>query len=507
MNAPVFRPPAHDLRSPWPLLLFISVLLVTYGYEIFSFNLTIDEEVTASVGRLTRAEWSLAEGRWSMAALTVLIPNPVAPAVSTALGVGLAGVSWWILSRRFLGLSPWAACGVAAVAATVPTLAFTFSFMTIAYAVGVGHLFLLGFAAGISSSTWPRRILGVLAGAAAIGIYDTFVVAIAAIALGLVIHTPTIKNAAIALGGTVVAFATSRVIGLLASFITGQTQGAYTSGFFDIAGFVTHPLGRTRDAITDVLATFFVAPDRFGLTSPWLGILMIVMTVLAAVAVVLGASTARGRIIRIVAFALLLALPVVVEAIGVVVVLRSMIYLPVIVLVIGSLAVEQLARLSDRSSERLSERSSRIWVRSVAIAAVGLVALTVVGNAIVSNRLFSIAGTTYSLDRQLAFEIGEEKNRLLYGLPTDIPLVIAGRHAWPSGAFTEVHETIGLSFFDLDERRAIAFLHGHGVTVIEPTEAQQKRLEDDASRLPPYPYDGWMEVRDGVLLMNLGEAP
>jgi hypothetical protein len=87
------------------LLLFVSALGLTYGYEVFSFNLTIDEEVVVGLGTVQYATQWVAQGRWSMGILTLAIPSPVVPAVSTGIGVALSGFAWWMLSRRYLAMT------------------------------------------------------------------------------------------------------------------------------------------------------------------------------------------------------------------------------------------------------------------------------------------------------------------------------------------------------------------------------------------------------------------
>ena len=66
-----------------------AVIFLSYGYEIFNFNLTIDEEIHAGHG----GQWLtwIAQGRWGMGAINnLLVPNPVVPV--TSLFVGLLGL-------------------------------------------------------------------------------------------------------------------------------------------------------------------------------------------------------------------------------------------------------------------------------------------------------------------------------------------------------------------------------------------------------------------------------
>jgi hypothetical protein len=169
-----------------------------------------------------------------------------------------------------------------------------------------------------------------------------------------------------------------------------------------------------------------------------------------------------------------------------------MIYLPILVLALASIAHDRDWRTPARAT-----------LPVVAVVA-SLAILTVVGNAMISNRLFSVAATTYALDQQLAFQIGQEKDRLIGDPGREVPLVVNGLHGWPSGVFTGVHETFGLSFFDLNADRTRDFLDDHGVLVREPTAAEAARVEDALAGMPVYPEDGWMGLDHGVLVLNFG---
>ena len=137
-----------------PAVIFGISMLVAYGYERFLFNLTIDEDIIAPSDRWQRFVGSIGQGRWAMSALSLILPNPVTPGVSTRIAVTASAVAWWLFSRRVLGLSGWQSLFAATLAWTVPTLAFIFSFSTIAFAIGIGNLFLVGFIVGLRSMSW-----------------------------------------------------------------------------------------------------------------------------------------------------------------------------------------------------------------------------------------------------------------------------------------------------------------------------------------------------------------
>ena len=496
---PRVREPREREYPEWtsllPAVLYITAIVLAFGYEVFSFNLTVDEEVTAVFTRAQRITGSIAEGRWTMATLTGLLPSTVIPVVSTAIGVGLSALCWWLLARRYLGLSPWKAAVACSVAGTFPVLAFLFSFSTIAWVIGIGSVLTLAFAAGISSTRLRDKILGVLAGAAAIGTYETFLIAIALIALALAARKGTFRSLIEGTIGAIAALVASRLIGFLYSVVFSIPVGNYTAGFLDIPGFLADPVGRSRLAVGDVFGTFLLTSDRFGLGAPTLALFSLVLLAAAGAATVIKRGAPGRPAVRVIALVGMVFVPFAVEAVAVVVVFRSMLYLPILLIALASIAFSHDWRLT-------------IPLRKAAVVAfASLTVVAVLTNAIVVNRLFSTAATTYALDLQLAFQIGQEKDILLKGQESrELPIVVQGLHGWPDGAFTSVHETIGLSFFELNETRTARFLEDHGVLVHEATDAQHERVADTLKDMPVYPNEGWIAVENGVLILKFTEA-
>ena len=71
------------MRKAGPVAAFVLAVTMTYGFEIFSFHLTLDEELFGEATQGSYALLWLAQGRWAMGALTMLVPSPVVPVVST----------------------------------------------------------------------------------------------------------------------------------------------------------------------------------------------------------------------------------------------------------------------------------------------------------------------------------------------------------------------------------------------------------------------------------------
>jgi hypothetical protein len=492
-------PVKDTMRRAAPVLAFALAIAMSYGYEIFSFHLTLDEELFGEATSSSYALLWLSQGRWAMGALTLLVPSPVVPVVSTLLGVVLTAAAVWIVCRRCLDLGRWPTAAAASLACTLPTLSFMFSFSTIAYGIGVGNALLAVYFVCISSASWLRRAIGVVAFAFAIGIYDSFLVAGVALALAVLCSRPTWFKTALVLASIGLAFALSKLIAAVSQWAFGVGQDAYVGQFVDVAGLVSDPSSRLKRALASVWDVAFLSEERFGLHSPWLGVVLAALVGLA-IAGALRADGVRGKVVHLLGLAALLALPVAMELVAMApVLLRSMVYLPMIVAVLAGWAVRGMATLPSRPAA----------IASGLLAA--LTVLAVVGQATISNRLFAASEMTYAQDQNLAFDIGQEKERLVQTEPGEnVALYISGTHEWPTSVLVPAKENLGVSFFagqagpDALQYRTAAFLRSQGIAVRMPDGKEMERSKITAASMPSYPEAGWISYSQGVLVVNFG---
>lgn len=489
------------MRRAGPIAAFVLAITMTYGFEIFSFHLTLDEELFGEAAQGSYSLLWLAQGRWAMGALTMLVPSPVVPVVSALLGVVLTSAAVWIVCRRCMRMGLWPTALAASLACTLPTLPFMFSFSTIAYGIGVGNLLLVAYFVGITSKSWLWRSVGVFAFAFAIGIYDSFLAAGAALAIAVICRRPTWLKTVMVLASIGLALLASKIIASIAQAVFGVGQDAYVGKFIDLAGVLADPTGRVKRALSSVWDVAFLSQERFGLHSPWLGVMLVAMIALA----ILGAlqnKDVRGKAVSLMGLAALLALPVAVELVSVSpVLLRSMVYLPMVVAVLAGWAAQGLGTLPSRSAA----------ITSGLLAAVTV--LAVVGQATISNRLFAASEMTYAQDQNLAFDIGQEKERLVDTVTGEnVALYISGTHQWPSSVFVPAKENLGVSFFsgqvgpDGMQYRTAAFLRSQGVAVRMPDGAEAERSKIKADSMPSYPQAGWVSYDEGVLIVNFGPS-
>jgi hypothetical protein len=489
------------MRWAAPVIAVTLAITMTYGFEIFSFHLTLDEELFGEASSTGYAQSWLSQGRWAMGVLTLMVPSPVVPVVSTLLGVVLTTVAVWLVCRNCMNMGQWPSALAASVACTLPTLPFMFSFSTIAYGIGIGNLLVVAYFAGITSSSWLQRTLGVLAFASAIGIYDSFLAAGAALAIAAICRRPTMISGAMVLLSVGLAALASRAIALLGQGLLRVEQDAYAAKFIDLSGLVADPIGRASRALSSVWDVAFLSEGRFGLHSPWLGVLLTAMVALAILAA-LRTTGLRTRLIHIAGVIALLAIPVAMELIAAWPVLsRSMVYLPIIIAVLSGWAFKGVATLPAKSA-------------AITTGLLGAVAvLAVVGQATLANRLYAASEVTYAQDQNLAFLIGQEKERLVDAdVGEHVAIYITGTHQWAPSALLPARENLGVSFFagqagpDAIQYRTAAFLRSQGVAVRMPDAEEIARSEAKSFSLPSYPETGWISYDEGVLLINFGQG-
>jgi hypothetical protein len=387
----------------------------------------------------------------------------------------------------------WESAFAAGLAGTVPVLAFIFSFDTVAFAIGIGNLLLIGFMIGLESQRWLIRLLGVLAAAAAVGIYDTFILVIIALALAHVLTRPRLRVVVFALAASAGAFVAARLIGLVVAWCAGAAQSAYTSGYFDLAGLLARPGVRLLKARTHLWETITLSDDLFGLSSPWLAITTCSLVLVAVLGVLLKPARKLDKAVRLAVLACLVLLPLGAELLAPSVPLRSMLYLPAIILVLCYVALLGLRAMPRRIAS----------IGATVLAA--MIILSVVGNASIQNRLFASAATSYTLDQALATQISMEKDRLLGDARLEVAAVVHGSYARSHGPLSTPRENLGRSFFAWDNYRSIQFLRSQGVAVYYASSQQTQDAKSTIRAMPSYPDLGWMSVKDGVLLLNFSE--
>ena len=390
---------------------------------------------SSELGRLAVATGWIAEGRWGMGlVVSTLLPSSVIPVVSTGLGVGLLALSLWLTVRAF-GADRCASVCAVSVAITVPVLPFTMSFATFAHGIGFASLAAAGFILLIRRATHTAHFtVAALLAAFAISVYQPMIFALTALVVVDLCRTDLKLADKTRLRGVLTLVGALGLYLLIDQIVRRVLQAdttQYVESYIDLKGLLAHPLDRIARSTRNTWSVFYVGTDLFVLHSPWMGLFMGVALLACAKSLILAKGMARSA--PLMTAVLLLALPMLAEMVSANgVPLRSSVYLPFIVALVGTTAL-----MNSGTGLRLS-----LYTLSL---------LAVLGNSAVNNRLYAAANFAYERDRLLAHDIVREIEKVVAldkSSLKDVRLEVVGIKSWPDSPLIPKRETLGASFFE-----------------------------------------------------------
>lgn len=472
-----------------PFAFLLCVLLLAYGYEIFGFHLTIDEELHADyIGYIPL--W-ISQGRWGMGVLSAFIPSTVVPVVSPMLGVTITSLAWWHILSKTFDISRLNASLAVAVGITIPVLTFSITFSTLAYGIGFANLSLAVFSNQLVKGGKNWIYIGSLAGAFAISIYQTFIFSIFTICLfavymeGTVSWKSTGKKVFCLIAGALIIYVSTDW--LIRTVLNSNLL--YVGGFLDIAGFFNSPIDRLARSANTVMNIIMLSAEKFGLHSPWLAITLL-FSVLGCFFCVTR-SAWRASTIRLFAIFSALALPIIADAIATGgAPLRSGVYYSALVAFFIAFGLSTTGHIFKF-----------FFIFSAGAA--------IIGNSVIDNRLFSASAIAYEFDRNIANEVIFEANKLFSRMNNTQPLKIdiIGSKIFNEHPLMPKKETFGASYFEWDggnKYRVAAFLRLSGLNVSAATNDESAIISRTAVAMPAWPTPGWIDIDHGVLILKFG---
>lgn len=482
-------------RAFLPGILFAALIVLTYGYEVFNFNLSLDETLA---GTTTTRNWNsawLGQGRWFTGLIGLVLPNAIGPAVATGLGVALSAAAWWSLCRYLLHLAPWYAALASALAVTMPVVALGFTFATFALALGVGQVLVVACLDALKNGSQKSIVAAILYATLACGTYESFAISILMGIFVLGIIYPSWRFIVMGITILCVSAISTRVIGWALRNFLHVPSSSYTSGFLNLRGFASDPFGSFANGLRETVDQLLLARSIYQISAPWVPLLFGILIVLAMLGYMLENLPLERRITNILIVAAIYFTVVGSAALLKEPPLRSLLYLPFcwIVLVVGA-------------SKFLAPHTF-IQRRGNATAAViaTIASFTVFSQAIVDNRIFAAGAVTLAHDRSLAYEIERQSFALATG-PRPVPVFIwATDFSWPESTLSPPVENEGVSLFDGETSRGTSFLNSQGIAVKPTSESQARLAKRLLVAMPTYPSPGWIKFDNGILLVKLTE--
>jgi hypothetical protein len=502
-NLPAAANPARTLPSDigyGPVLLAIAMFVLVYGVEIFSFGLSIDEEIATFLA--DQGQTWVQQGRWGMALVTVALPNFEAiPLLSTVLfGAGLVFATWRAIGDFALTRSQ--AYLFAAVHVGFPVWLHIAQFNTLAAGFGFGIAAAVLGGAAATRGGIRGAIVGALLIAFATSVYQTLALYVL-LYIVLYVHASALATrSASAAGGIVVRPSISRlataatiwVAGLLVYWLVQKTtQTLIHADMSYVGGFIQLDRLRT-DPRASMWTILLFLKSLLGASHPiylswgagvlflsWLGLLPV------------GVLARKNRRDGIVQWLWVL----VVATIGI-----CLVAVPTI-LSVGSLPIRAYVGLPLLAAW-LASRCAAIPMPALRWAAIGYFAVVATS---IGATLFYTDQVVHNADAALTQRLVPEIQKAGTGLGPNIPFTLVGQHAFPIAGQLQRAELFGTSFYEKDGGnvyRVAYFMQLQGASGLVPVALSQRPdLFPAARAMPSWPAEGSVNLVNGVVVVKL----
>jgi hypothetical protein len=503
---PMTDPTLPDLRAPenqasvlWLLGFCLLIGMLTYGFNLFNLNLSIDNEVAGFADDGTIA-W-LIQGRWGTFLLDrFLLPHPIIPVVPMAITIAglsasyvLSAVTWrWPINLAHYAAAPFAIA--------FPVLVHLSAFLNLAYTAAIGFT-LSALAVYLAAMDRPRLyILSIPLLSTAIAMYQPVILfplvsflAFAAMRVPAAGIARTLRR--------VIVFCLALAASLILYYAVWRLwlslagiKPSYVDDYIQLGALMASPL--------TILATSarFTWSILSGSSEIYLekrhvfaGTVLLAATVVVAECWLVRRSISEFMLqAALIGAALLLPLMVVAIDLG---------FLPYRNLLGAPLGFAALVFIA-MSTRRLG----------LARPVLGLLCvLCLLGFADGANRLFYAQFLIVQSDRALANEI-VGRIHALGGLPESRPtsVDIVGAHAAPSlPSIPKIQtSTLAASFFEWDQGnpwRIAYFMRSLGYDLRPIAPPQRLALLDRIKAMPSWPAAGSVQRIDGVFVVKFSD--
>lgn len=472
----------------------LASILCLYGYELFCFTLSIDEELY-SFSPDTWRGW-ISQGRWGMALINAILPPISAiPFVSTLIfgcGLALSALNFATLLKLDCEKSVF----FCLLFIAFPTWPHVAEFNTLSFGVGIGLVAMsMGMRLALEDSLLSF-VLSILLLSFSMAVYQAFSIFIVIVFL----FVSLLGYVADTISGSKWKFIRKSIlIIVLATFTTMLVQGAVYA-FFDIAanGYIGQFV-RVQDYITAFRASLviviaksvrlFIGKDQIYLgwgmlitSLPLFGVFIYLTKIFRV-----DLKNALSDLMLLVLILCAAVLPIFISVAAIPA--RGLIYIPFIAAAFGSIAV-------STASSRMTQVLTRGWLFAAVLASI-----------YISNQLFYWDYLARVQDQQTALSISQRLDNLRKN-DGAIPFTVIGA-LQPQLPVKKI-EVFGASFFEWDGgniNRINAYMKIIGIRNIAPVAIGSVSVEqlEKAEKMPIWPSTdsvGWV---DNVVFVKLGQ--
>lgn len=475
------------------------VSIASYGFELFNFNITIDEEFYATQYGPT-INWLL-QGRWGMYLLnkfvmpyTVIPFVPLFVALMFHMGAILLLLEGWRIQskieRSIFG----------AISLAFPLNVYIYMFSTINYGIGIG-LFCVALSLFVfTRQNGVRKLYAFIPSVFAIAVYQGLIpVLIVAFTVYILLNELQAKPVAffdllmiigVHLLGFLGYYFVHKMI-ILVGLIPGMN---YVDGYFDVP-YLIRNFSEVVSRIwkSSMMPIYYGGKSVYSFDINGLGALLIIASIVVLLKLLKSVRLSNVRKIFIISLFVFLILTPFASGLF----MRGIMYLRFFVSLI--IAIPSIIILGTLDTTRVYKTF------------VSLLTITCLFQFFVSsNHLFAASHMALQADRVLAGRvIAKIEEAQSETAPKELRYMeIIGYYPRPSTYLIPQIDTVGVSFFQYAQGsvyRIVPFLQTVGYIGVEPLPIDQEpKIVAIANSMPAWPDEGSVKIIDDIVLVKFG---
>lgn len=472
-----------------------AAIMVAYGFELFNFNLTIDEEIHAFYNGPTVA-W-IEQGRWGMYFLNkFLLPYTIVPVIPLLLALMLHLMSVLLMLDSWNVNSKLDRVVLGTLGISFPTIAYAYTFSTFNYGIGFGFLCVALSAFLYSKSSDQGKLMAIIPAMFSLAIYQGFISALAVVFLVHIVSSmllpekSVLKEIVYVLFIIVCAVAAYYLIQKLAVLLFNVTESGYVWQYLDLDALRGDFLSVFSRLWNTAISVYRGDKAVYSIDIPMLDALFMAFSLGIVWRLFHSKTPVIKKISALFLIACIVLLPLSLGFLSRGIMgLRAAVAFPIAVAGFGALGMRNLYK------------PFRLFIAF--IAGVCFLQFTVA-----TNHLFASSHLSLQADRLLAAQIIDEiqEAKEIAGIKDVRYLHIVGQMKRPPTELMPKIDTFGASFFEWDGGnvgRIILFLNTIGYNELSFLPAiRQAEMIQFTESMPTWPEKGSVNVVNDTVLVK-----
>lgn len=479
----------------------IVAIIVTYGYEISNWTLTIDEEIWSYSTKYQFARGWSGDGRWGIALLKMILPtHKVLPFFNSLCAVIVLGMCAFVIGYIFQKYisSKFASIAAVVIFVTIPLHSYYLMFDTFSTELSIG--FLLAIVSGYYcvNGCIEKKKKSVLVSFVylmlSISIYQSFFQVFASVVCSILLlniikeiktgnEEKTSKDYFLIILQSIAVLLIATLGYSIINYVLQANFGrsSYVDGYFrwSYVDFET-----CIEQVKVYIKWLYQNPTTLFQGGNFLKICYLIY----AIELVYLLLKKKGKRLVVILLFIGLNLSICAEYI----------------IFAGSVPLRSLQSIAVYCSLAyflLFTVCDKVMVKRIVLVGACVVALY---QSTIVIEMFYSEKIRQEQDNALLNRVIIEIEDLQLGEEPPFPVIITGFHNW-NGKYSVKTEQFSLSMFDTKQAfRTYKWMSVKGYNYISPTEEQQIRAEEIAKDMPVWPYEGSVAVHEEMIIVNFG---